>query len=268
MKKNIVIIILLTFSNLIYSQSFEITYDVNYTLNAANPKSNKADRMILHVENSTSKFYSIFRQNIDNLIKKMEKQGASLSDFQKEKAKIPDSSIFFRIYKNFQQKGILTFTNSILGSNYKYEEKMEKPIWRIEKETKEVMGYKCQKATTNFRGRDWTAWYASDISVQDGPWKLWGLPGLILEAHDSPNLYHFTAIGLKNIEPKPIVLYGLKYISCTKAEYIKQITETYGNPTAKMGQIGVTFTATKDGKEIKNPSPITRDYIDIELDIK
>ena len=87
---------------------------------------------------------------------------------------------------------------------------MEKPKWRLHNETKEVIDYKYQKATTHFRGRNWTVWFAPDIPVQDDPWKLWGLPGLILEAQDSAGLYHFAAVGLKNTTTAPITLYKKK----------------------------------------------------------
>ena len=54
----------------------------------------------------------------------------------------------------------------------------------------------CVEATANYRGRTWTAWFAPEIPVQDGPWKLCGLPGLILEAHDANSDYIFEATGL------------------------------------------------------------------------
>jgi len=65
--------------------------------------------------------------------------------------------------------------------------------WDITKETKEVAGYICTKATTNFRGRQWIAWFAPEIPVALGPWKLHGLPGLILEASDSTKTYTIIA---------------------------------------------------------------------------
>ena len=60
-------------------------------------------------------------------------------------------------------------------------------------------------ATADFRGRRWTAWFATDIPVSDGPWKLSGLPGLILEAYDKGHQYTFTAVGLERVAEEPIV---------------------------------------------------------------
>jgi GLPGLI family protein len=57
--------------------------------------------------------------------------------------------------------------------------------WALTTETKMIDTLNCQKAIGKFRGRTYTAWYAKEIPVSVGPWKLHGLPGLIVEAEDS-----------------------------------------------------------------------------------
>ena len=65
--------------------------------------------------------------------------------------------------------------------------------WELLNETKNITSFKCQKAQGNFRGRTYTVWFTNDIPVSMGPWKLNGLPGLILEATDSLNQFQFIA---------------------------------------------------------------------------
>jgi GLPGLI family protein len=65
--------------------------------------------------------------------------------------------------------------------------------WELLNETKNITSFKCQKAQGNFRGRTYTVWFTNDIPVSMGPWKLNGLPGLILEATDSLNQFQFFA---------------------------------------------------------------------------
>lgn len=65
--------------------------------------------------------------------------------------------------------------------------------WKIHSDHKEILGYDCQKATCNFRGRSYTVWFAKDIPVSEGPWKLKGLPGLILEAVENESKYNYFA---------------------------------------------------------------------------
>jgi GLPGLI family protein len=64
-------------------------------------------------------------------------------------------------------------------------EPIEKIQWTIQPERKLLDTFHCQKATCNFRGRDYIAWFSKDLPYSLGPWKLNGLPGLILEAFDT-----------------------------------------------------------------------------------
>ena len=66
--------------------------------------------------------------------------------------------------------------------------------------TKTILGYECTMATCEYRGRKWTAWFAVDVPIQDGPWKLSGLPGLILEATESTGQHGFTATGIQTTQ--------------------------------------------------------------------
>jgi GLPGLI family protein len=67
---------------------------------------------------------------------------------------------------------------------YLVEEKMPEINWKISPDTLTLGGMHCQKAMTHFKGRDYTAWFSPDLPFHSGPWKLNGLPGLILEAYD------------------------------------------------------------------------------------
>lgn len=63
--------------------------------------------------------------------------------------------------------------------------------WKISKEIKNIGKFTCTKATGEFRGREYTAWFTTQIPVSFGPWKLQGLPGLILEAYDTNKEVYF-----------------------------------------------------------------------------
>lgn len=66
--------------------------------------------------------------------------------------------------------------------------------WEITAEVRLIGRYESQKAVGSFRGREWEAWFTPEIPVGLGPWKLHGLPGLILEASDNEKKYHFELV--------------------------------------------------------------------------
>lgn len=94
------------------------------------------------------------------------------------------------------------FTKERIVNNYLVEEDAPKINWKINKDTASFSGVKCQKAIANFKGRTWTAWFAPDMPFQSGPWKLNGLPGLIIEAIDETKTVHFQFAGIENVKPE------------------------------------------------------------------
>ncbi len=60
-------------------------------------------------------------------------------------------------------------------------------------------GLHCQKATTHFKGRDYTAWFCPDLPLHVGPWKLNGLPGVIVQAYDAKKDVQFMFDGVEKV---------------------------------------------------------------------
>lgn len=132
--------------------------------------------------------------------------------------------------------------------------------WQISTDTATVLGYLCTKATTTFRGRDYVVWFTQEIPINEGPWKLYGLPGLILKAEDTAGLFRFEAIGLTQpndkVIPAPadgnITDASLKQYYAFRRNITKNITYTFFDN----GKMDV-FTA-------KNPNV----YPEIELEFE
>lgn len=72
--------------------------------------------------------------------------------------------------------------------------------WKITGEKQKIGEYNTQKATATFGGRNWTAWFSNDITLQDGPYKFHGLPGLIVKVEDTDKNYSWELKGNKKIE--------------------------------------------------------------------
>ena len=112
----------------------------------------------------------------------------------------------------------------------------------------------------------WTAWFSPEIPVQNGPWKLGGLPGLILEAYAEGNQYSLIATGIQQ-SAKPIraVYLANEYEATDLIKYLKAKRSFMENPLGKINaQLSGSAIriASSDGTEIKQclflqPSPIS-----------
>lgn len=128
-----------------------------------------------------------------------------------------------------RQSGKLTFTGRLVGDDYLYEEPIPQLTWDIRDPVKTICGHPCREAECDFRGRKYTAYFAEDIPVSYGPWKLQGLPGLILEAYDSEGRIHFAAERIIPLEGT-ISRAKYPYIRVTRKEYaqmVQQMQEHY-----------------------------------------
>ncbi len=94
-------------------------------------------------------------------------------------------------YKSLSYESLSIFKKN--GMSIDHYPKM---IWKITNENKDILGIKCIKATTSFRGRNWTVWFTTDISSSYFPWKFEGLPGLILSFTDDSGNFSANAISI------------------------------------------------------------------------
>ena len=137
------------------------------------------------------------------------------------------------IYRNLEQ-GKFTTYSTVVGTHYLITEDVVIPEWTMyEDSTITVLGMECKKATTNFRGRYWEVWYAEELPISQGPWKLCGLPGMILKAN-CPKFMLIEAISIKNKNLDPVTFYNYlnyKYAPIDRMEYLKKVHKPGIYPT-------------------------------------
>ena len=122
-----------------------------------------------------------------------------------------------------------------------------------------LLGYTCQKATTTFRGRNYTAWFAPEIPSNNGPWKFGGLPGLILKISDDKRNFIFECSGIQQLDkPESIKLYTLNYTKLTRQEMSKIYARFFKDPIKFFSEAGSDIIGMVDAKDIpkSNYNPI------------
>jgi GLPGLI family protein len=105
-------------------------------------------------------------------------------------------------FSSSKDNNILTSTMSVNKQPYIVKDSTVVFEWIIDNDSKKTINnFECIKATTRFRGRDYIAYFTTQIPVSFGPYKFKGLPGLILEIsnQEKDNLHRWVAVKIETI---------------------------------------------------------------------
>lgn len=192
-----------TIVNVIYR--FEYLRDLKDTNHAVK------DSMILTTNNKSSRYCSLdtYKRYITSISN--EKDNIALSNnvkqntnSEKSKQIVVTGRMGFQV-KNYGSilneeidkdftKNTLDVYSQITNKAFNIADKLIPPIWKITEEKLNVYGYNCQKAVGKIGGRVYIVWFTPELPFHDGPWKLNGLPGLILQAVDTKNQIRFDFV--------------------------------------------------------------------------
>ena len=177
---------------------------IEYHDSTDHSKGHNTDPVLLRIGKTKSAFFGTKRLWSDSLIvvnpdvywaMEMEKMNKAMETGVRKENDLACGHYWNYIYKNIPE-GKVTERCYFDMERWQYSEDWEKTEWEIGDSTKTILGYECVVATANYRGRKWIAWFSPEIPIQEGPWKLCGLPGLILMAQDANGDYVFEADGL------------------------------------------------------------------------
>lgn len=233
---------LLLIAILANAQNKRFIYEYRFIPDSTNVSEVKSEMMNLDVSDEGSQFYSYDKYSSDSLrraeIRKMASNGAAISI----SADAGKGSVNYKISKKYPGYNVF-FHNRVLLDNYKVAEE-RKINWKISSEKQKIGEWNTQKAEADFGGRHWTAWFASDIPIQDGPYKFHGLPGLIVKLEDKTKSHVFNLQGVKNIEELSKDIISDKNISINQKQYDKLIRDFEKDPTSGLKMIqsgGITI---------------------------
>ncbi len=197
--------------------TMEFVYDYRWCNDTAgNFEDNlTSDRMLLQIaRNGITKFSSYKNLTVDSILMKMSEDQVVDAILERKLS----NGDFMTIFKNYPD-GKLTQTDKVCMDWFRYEEDIPELEWELTDSVMNVLGYDCHSAKCNFRGREWTVFYAEEIPVMEGPWKLHGLPGLIMKASDKKGEYVFECIGIKSNASRPITIYKVPYNHTSRLKY-------------------------------------------------
>lgn len=147
------------------------------------------------VDTTGRRTYTLFNNNKSLFVWRSESQLTKTSrnfssDQKLNTVKVYNDTIGKRVFNKYSSDSLI-LNESFLDENYIVLDVKIKNSWSLIDEFKTIANFNCQKASISFRGRQYIAWFTTEIPVPTGPWKLHGLPGLIMEAYDINNEVNF-----------------------------------------------------------------------------
>lgn len=258
------LLFLLLISGFANAQNQRFTYEYSYATDSTNKTNVEKEMLLLDVIPTGSQFYSYGKFKDDSIttveMKRQVNSGSDILNFtQNYKGKI-----YYTISKKYPS--FETIMHNSLGSdNYKILDD-RKMIWKISSEREKIGEFESQKAETTLYGRKWTAWFTTEIPIQDGPYKFHGLPGLIVKIEDYAKTHSFILKGVAqyvdNNKAQIDIENGEEEITIGYLKYQKLFLEQRNDPGKSLREMlnrpGTNFKMTgADGVEIK-PSDILR----------
>lgn len=217
-------------THVIEPSNIEVRYEASYVGEYVNSNGKLRNMFILRCGATTSQYFCREKVRHDSLSSTPEGLHIYLNEVNAalERARaggdkptyLPDYSD--KLYRNMATGEVVTYT-SVMGEGFRMTDTPSFQ-WNLEMDsTKTIAVYECHLATTFFRGRTWKAWFADDIPLSLGPWKLAGLPGLILEA-ECVGVVKIEAFQILTKGLTPVTFYnyfGKKYSSIERTRFLK-----------------------------------------------
>ena len=240
---------------------YECLYEYTISRINANGDSVKDNAFtILQIGNTQSKFedYSAFQYDSVRHTK------ASMEEISRFAAQYCGAENYFdaEIFQNVTEKK-LTQMECIGVTYYTCEENFPTVEWTLSDDTLTVCGYLCNKATGEYGGRKWIAWYTAELPMSNGPWKLSGLPGLILQAADTEGIHQFSAFSFRKGDP-PIWKINTVHVQNVERDVLLQYKAkmtSFSNPLDGLGSGNINKIVGLNIKQGGKNSYVVNDII-------
>jgi GLPGLI family protein len=221
--------------SIVDSAYLKCAYKLTYLKDTLEANEKSTDLQILLVGKTISKYYSQYALDYNHFVVEYLKKHENYPHIKETGAWT------YELFKNYPlEKETVTDIGSMLQGNYLYEEQLPVFNWKITNEKQVILSYNCLKATVSFRGRDYIAWFTTDIPIPNGPWKFGGLPGLILKLSDTKNHFVYECEGLEQLKVKePIKYYKVAYTKISRKDLDKLYQRFHDDFAAYNKSIGI-----------------------------
>jgi GLPGLI family protein len=265
MKKYIFVAVLF-FMGVQWSSCYSQKYLVEYRI-----KSNNVNKQgLLYVDEKKSHYKEFYLKNASEKKDKTssnEEINVAMDRVEKGRKANEVQNKTSILIRNSYDKNIVQYVENHTKKYYSVQDNDAFQSWKLFRDKRTIGGYICQKAICSFRGRNYTAWFTTQLNLKGGPWKLSGLPGLILEASSLDGYYNFEFHGLKKVTSLPVTLNYLVHKPLIDyKEYEKKVNEYYQQDVnAIYEQTALSFISKFFGAKL---SPVKMNVLHIEKNLE
>lgn len=241
--------------NAVDTVQYAVGYDYAFVKDAKKkPYKHIHEQMTLEIGSHAASFFSQVQFYCDSVASEAIKKGEHQFRFTNQ--------VSWRMYSDYPAKGQYSYLERFGRDRFIMTEKMTEPAWTLCPDSvRTILGYQCQKATATFLGREWTAWYTEDIPLDNGPWLLRGLPGLILKAETADSCFCFEANGLtKSKDVKPLYYKGSKYEQIDRKTLASVYKRYFADPIGYITNDSNAKVITMDDKGNRTNDRMTSPY--------
>ncbi len=240
------------------SSIYVIEYSLDFVINPDSPDKKESDIIVLEIGKNVSKSYSYNLLKYDSIYTNGKTRGVESVPL----LQLPVPPV--EVFKNYPKgKMSVVYRSPFEGPVFTYAEDAINYNWTIHSEKKNILGYPCQKASTVFRGRVWTAWFSFGIPISDGPWKFSGLPGLILSVADDKEHYSFNCVSINN-KKSPIKFWDWDYENTTRDKLYSFLKKAHENPVDYMKALGSEIIIIYESETAPKKSSFPFNPIELE----
>lgn len=234
MQNLFILIIALCIQTSVWAQTGEqalvqVNYEFTHIHDTLNTDKPIKEEMVLYIGKQSSIYGSY---EVDRIAQDLKKQVQDAGF---------DGSITLKVSRNVSQEAFLTnypkremqLIYSGIGGYYVLDELYPEIEWEILDETALIDGFGTQKARGSFGGRIYEAWFTTELPIQGAPWKLHGLPGLMLKARSLDGDVSFDFVELNTNLPSEIqISLPINGVKTTRKELDRTIEAIKKNPSA------------------------------------
>jgi len=268
-QKLILFLLFILVSNVLFAQNFQVKYKVQSQRDSTNYEIKFEETATLYIESKIKTYFHTDNFAFkDSLVKLVNSGKLTAYEVMSNKGNLKPTDFNLHVTKDLSKNQVDFFEKiSVSVYSYSFQPNFR---WEIKPDTLTIQGYRCNKATGYFGGRQYIAWFTHEIPIADGPYVFFGLPGLIVRIYDEKKHYDFTLVSFEKTSSTSFVKVpstGEKIIQASREQVFKARERMRTQTLEVMREMGFNIIKTPDIQEkYKQKQKSDNNPIELQVD--